>query len=122
MTQQGPAGRDEMAQFVAVALADTEKTWHGAFRQSGRSYREPKLVLFTGAVQSACGFAQAAMGPFYCPQDHRVCINLSFYEDLKTRFNAPAISRRPTSSPTRWGTTSRTCSGSPTRSRGRCGA
>ena len=89
VTQQRPAGQDEMAQFVSVVLADTEKTWHGVFRQSGRTYREPKLVLFTGAVQSACGYAQAAMGPFYCPQDHRVYIDFSFYEDLKNRFKAP---------------------------------
>jgi len=89
VTQQRPAGQDEMAQFVSVVLADTEKTWHGVFRQSGRTYREPKLVLFTGAVQSACGFAQAAMGPFYCPEDHRVYIDFSFYEDLKNRFKAP---------------------------------
>lgn len=89
VTQQRPAGQDEMAQFVSVVLADTEKTWHSVFRQSGRTYREPKLVLFTGAVQSACGFAQAAMGPFYCPQDHRVYIDFSFYEDLKNRFKAP---------------------------------
>ena len=89
VTQQRPAGQDEMAQFVSVVLADTEKTWHGVFRQSGRTYEEPKLVLFTGAVQSACGFAQAAMGPFYCPEDHRVYIDLAFYEDLKNRFKAP---------------------------------
>ena len=89
VTQQRPAGQDEMAQFVSVVLADTEKTWHGVFRNYGRTYEEPKLVLFTGAVQSACGFAQAAMGPFYCPEDRKVYIDLSFYEDLKSRFKAP---------------------------------
>jgi predicted metalloprotease len=78
-----------MSQFVSVVLADTEKTWHDVFRRYGKTYEEPKLVLFTGAVQSACGFAQAAMGPFYCPQDHKVYIDLSFYEDLKSRFQAP---------------------------------
>jgi hypothetical protein len=78
-----------MSQFVSVVLADTEKTWHEVFRSYGRTYEEPKLVLFTGAVQSACGFAQAAMGPFYCPEDHKVYIDLAFYEDLKTRFKAP---------------------------------
>jgi uncharacterized protein len=87
--QQRPAGKDPMVDFVSVVLADTEKTWHGVFRTYGRTYEEPKLVLFTGAVQSACGFAQAAMGPFYCPEDHKVYIDLSFYEDLKNRFKAP---------------------------------
>jgi predicted metalloprotease len=87
--QQQKAGADPMSQFVSVVLADTEKTWHDVFRRYGKSYEEPKLVLFTGAVESACGFAQAAVGPFYCPQDHKVYIDLSFYEDLKTRFQAP---------------------------------
>jgi len=87
--QQQKPGTDPMSQFVSVVLADTEKTWHGVFRQYGRTYEEPKLVLFSGAVQSACGFAQAAMGPFYCPEDHKIYIDLSFYEDLKNRFKAP---------------------------------
>jgi hypothetical protein len=87
--QHRPAGTDPMVDFVSVVLADTEKTWHGVFRSYGRTYEEPKLVLFTGAVQSACGFAQAAMGPFYCPEDHKVYIDLAFYEDLKNRFKAP---------------------------------
>ncbi|NLI80806.1 MAG: zinc metallopeptidase [Deltaproteobacteria bacterium] len=80
---------DEMAQFVSVVLADTEKTWHRIFDYYGKTYEEPKLVLFSGAVQSACGFAEAAMGPFYCPGDQKVYIDLSFYEDLKNRFHAP---------------------------------
>ena len=88
-TQQQTRGTDPMREFVSVVLADTEKTWHEVFRRYGKTYEEPKLVLFTGAVQSACGFAQAAMGPFYCPEDHRVYIDLSFYEDLKSRFKAP---------------------------------
>jgi len=88
-TQQQRPGADPMSQFVSVVLADTEKTWHEVFRRYGKTYEEPKLVLFSGAVQSACGFAQAAMGPFYCPEDHRVYIDLSFYEDLKNRFRAP---------------------------------
>jgi len=88
-TQQQRPGSDPMSQFVSVVLADTEKTWHEVFRRYGKTYQEPKLVLFSGAVQSACGFAQAAMGPFYCPEDHRVYIDLSFYEDLKNRFKAP---------------------------------
>jgi len=87
--QQQRPGSDPMSQFVSVVLADTEKTWHEIFRRYGKTYQEPKLVLFSGAVQSACGFAQAAMGPFYCPEDHRVYIDLSFYEDLKNRFRAP---------------------------------
>ncbi len=87
--QQQKAGSDSMSQFISVVLADTEKTWHDIFRRYGRTYEEPKVVLFTGAVQSACGFAQAAMGPFYCPQDHKVYLDLSFYEDLKNRFQAP---------------------------------
>lgn len=84
-----PATQDEQAQFVSVVLADTEDTWREIFRQGGQTYREPKLVLFTGAVQSACGFAQAAMGPFYCPLDETVYIDLIFYRDLKERFRAP---------------------------------
>jgi predicted metalloprotease len=87
--QQQKPGPDPMSQFVSVVLADTEKTWHEVFRHYGKTYEEPKLVLFSGAVQSACGFAQAAMGPFYCPEDHKVYIDLSFYEDLKNRFKAP---------------------------------
>jgi len=88
-TQQQKPGTDPMSQFVSVVLADTEKTWHEVFGRYGKTYEEPKLVLFSGAVQSACGFAQAVMGPFYCPEDHRVYIDLSFYEDLKNRFRAP---------------------------------
>jgi predicted metalloprotease len=80
---------DEQAQFVAVVLADTESTWSTIFGQAGRTYREPTLVLFSGAVRSACGFAQAAMGPFYCPADQKVYIDLSFYSDLQNRFKAP---------------------------------
>lgn len=88
---QGPVSEEEqeMASFVSVVLADTEDTWHDLFGQFGDSYREPKLVLFTGAVNSACGFAQAAVGPFYCPGDHKVYIDLAFYQDLKHRFGAP---------------------------------
>ncbi len=81
-----PSGQDELADFVSVVLADTEDTWRELFRRGGGTYREPKLVLFSGAVQSACGFAQAAMGPFYCPLDQKVYIDLIFYRDLKERF------------------------------------
>jgi len=86
--QQQVDGQDPMLDFVSVVLADTEKTWQGLFRQHGGTYVEPKLVLFTGAVESACGFAQAAMGPFYCPGDHRVYLDLSFFEDMRSRFQA----------------------------------
>jgi uncharacterized protein len=83
------APEDELGQFVSVVLADTEDTWNQLFQQGNRDYREPRLVLFSGAVQSACGFAQAAMGPFYCPGDQKVYIDLSFYRDLQQRFRAP---------------------------------
>lgn len=76
-------------EFISRVLADTEATWSQIFASAGRTYEEPKLVLFSGAVQSACGFAQAAVGPFYCPADHKVYIDLSFYDELKTRFGAP---------------------------------
>jgi predicted metalloprotease len=79
----------QLAEFVAVVLADTEDTWDALFQSLGASYEQPKLVLFTGSVQSACGFAQAAMGPFYCPGDRKVYIDLGFYHDLKTRYGAP---------------------------------
>lgn len=84
-----PGEQDELAQFVSVVLADTEEVWHAQFRQLGRTYEEPQLVLFTGAVQSACGFAQAASGPFYCPGDRKVYIDLDFYRELRQRFQAP---------------------------------
>jgi predicted metalloprotease len=72
-----------------VVLADTEDTWREIFQRSGQRYVEPKLVLFSGAINSACGFAQAAVGPFYCPNDMKVYIDLSFYNDLKSRIGAP---------------------------------
>jgi uncharacterized protein len=92
---QGPAprsqqaGQDEMRQFVARVLGSTERTWSEIFRQAGRTYEKPTLVLFSDSVQSACGFAQAAAGPFYCGADHKVYIDLSFYRDLRERFQAP---------------------------------
>lgn len=79
----------ELADFVSVVLADTEDTWKALFQAQGRRYQEPKLVLFSDSVQSACGFAEAAMGPFYCPPDQKVYIDLSFYHDLKQRHQAP---------------------------------
>lgn len=83
------AKEQELTDFVSVVLADTEDTWHAIFQQAGTQYREPRLVLFRGVVQSACGFAQSAMGPFYCPADQKVYIDLSFYQDLQDRFKAP---------------------------------
>jgi predicted metalloprotease len=86
----GAPAQDQMSQFVSVVLADTEDTWSAIFKQKfGRDYEDPKLVLFTGAVQSACGLAQSAMGPFYCPNDQAVYIDLAFYRELKDRFGAP---------------------------------
>ena len=72
-----------------MVLADTEDTWTTLFRQAGADYEQPKLVLFTGATRSACGHAQSAMGPFYCPADRKVYIDLQFYDDLRNRFGAP---------------------------------
>ncbi len=83
------AEENRMADFVSVVLADTEDTWRELFRRSGKSYKEPKLVLFSDAVDSACGFAQSAMGPFYCERDNKVYIDLQFYRDLQNRFHAP---------------------------------
>lgn len=80
---------EELKQFVSVVLAKSEDVWQDIFRQNGRQYREPTLVLFTEQVQSACGRAGAAVGPFYCPGDEKVYIDLSFYEALRRRFNAP---------------------------------
>ncbi|HEU4767711.1 MAG TPA: neutral zinc metallopeptidase [Pyrinomonadaceae bacterium] len=80
---------EELKQFVSVVLAKSEDVWTNLFSQNGRQYREPTLVLFTDRVQSACGMAGAAVGPFYCPGDEKVYIDLSFYEELRRRFNAP---------------------------------
>jgi uncharacterized protein len=79
---------DEMAQFVSVVLKDTETVWGKIFEKSGSTYRQPKLVVFRDEVQSACGFASAASGPFYCPADEKVYIDLSFCDQLKTKFGA----------------------------------
>ena len=78
-----------MARFVSVVLADTEDVWRAKFKQMGGTYREPKLRLFRGSEPTACGRGQAAMGPFYCPGDQKVYIDLSFYETLRTRLGAP---------------------------------
>lgn len=80
---------DEGKEFVSVVLADTEDVWTPLFKKMGRTYEHPILVLFSGSVESACGYADAAVGPFYCPADNKVYIDLSFYADLKDRFGAP---------------------------------
>jgi predicted metalloprotease len=79
----------QLADFVSIVLADTEDTWNEIFAAENLDYREPTLVLFSGAVESACGFAQSAVGPFYCPLDEKVYIDLSFYKDLRDSFGAP---------------------------------
>ena len=92
-TQSAPAHKppadDRMAAFVSTVLADTEDVWKDIFSQGGTTYTEPKLVLFRGATATACGQGQAAMGPFYCPGDQKVYIDLGFYETLKKRLGAP---------------------------------
>ncbi len=80
---------DAQAKFVSMVLADTEETWKTIFAAGGQRYVEPTLVLFTGATRTACGVGQAAMGPFYCPADQKVYIDLAFYDDLRSRFRAP---------------------------------
>lgn len=86
---QQASREDEMRQFVARVLGSTERAWDQIFKAGGRTYQKPTLVLFSGAVESACGFAQAAAGPFYCGEDQKVYIDLSFYRDLRQRFQAP---------------------------------
>ncbi|HWS15441.1 MAG TPA: neutral zinc metallopeptidase [Candidatus Methylomirabilis sp.] len=88
-TQARPAEENRLADFVSMVLADTEDTWREQFQRAGKTYREPKLVLFTGAVESACGYAESAVGPFYCPEDQKVYIDLGFYREMKDRFKAP---------------------------------
>ena len=80
---------EDLKHFVAVVLAKSEDVWTDVFRQNGRQYREPTLVLFSGQVRSACGIKGAAVGPFYCPGDEKVYIDLGFYEQLRREFNAP---------------------------------
>lgn len=79
----------ELAQFVSVVLADTERVWTEEFREQGLEYKEPKLVLYSGSVDSACGTAGSSVGPFYCPGDMKLYIDLSFYQELKNQFQAP---------------------------------
>lgn len=88
--QVSPANADATADFMATVLADTEDTWKAIFQSKlGAAYREPSLVLYMRATQSACGLGKAAMGPFYCPADQKVYLDLSFFEDLKNRHQAP---------------------------------
>ena len=96
MPQQGPqiqrpqsTSEDDLKKFVAVVLADTEDVWGSLFTQYGATYSDPTLVLFSGGTRSACGMGVSAMGPFYCPEDEKVYIDLSFYQELKNRFKAP---------------------------------
>jgi predicted metalloprotease len=89
--QRGPIGapKDELGRFAAVVLADTEDTWKALLPAAGRRYQDPQLVLFTGAVHSACGTASSAVGPFYCPGDRKVYLDLTFFGDLERRLGAP---------------------------------
>ena len=87
--RRGSPEEEELARFVRVVLADTEDAWGETFSRMGRQYRKPTLVLFSGQVQSGCGVAGAAVGPFYCPADQRLYIDLSFYRELRERFGAP---------------------------------
>jgi predicted metalloprotease len=89
MSPTEQAADDQRAEFVKVVLAETEDVWNNIFQQMGKDYPEPTLVLFRDAVQSGCGTASAASGPFYCPGDNKLYIDLAFYEDLQKRFNAP---------------------------------
>lgn len=86
---QGVDPNDRMARFVSAVLATTEDTWEKIFREAGRNYEPPRLTLFSGQIQSACGFAEAASGPFYCPLDRRVYLDMSFFRELEQRFRAP---------------------------------
>ncbi|TJW41833.1 MAG: neutral zinc metallopeptidase [Mesorhizobium sp.] len=84
----GAPASDEMKQFVSTVLAETEDTWTGIFQANGLSYEDPKLVLFSGQIRSACGFASSAAGPFYCPGDHKVYLDTTFFQQLDQQFGA----------------------------------
>jgi len=81
--------QDELAKLIGVVLADTEDVWHELFQQQGRTYRDPKMVLFSGSTDSGCGYASSAVGPFYCPADQTVYVDLDFFQEMKRRFGAP---------------------------------
>lgn len=86
--RKAPPANDEQAEFVSTVLGDTEDTWKQIFQQGGQTYKEPKLVLFSGQVQSACGHATAASGPFYCPADQQVYLDIAFFREMSQRFGA----------------------------------
>jgi predicted metalloprotease len=88
-TYEGSAEEEELAQFVSVVLAETEDVWAALFEDAGLTYQNPKLVLYSGTVESACGVSGASTGPFYCPGDQKVYIDLSFFQELQTKFKAP---------------------------------
>ena len=88
VTEQSPPANDEMKQFVSTILAETEETWNGIFQAEGATYEEPKLVLFSGGIASACGYAQSASGPFYCPGDRKVYLDTAFFDQLARQFDA----------------------------------
>jgi predicted metalloprotease len=89
MSSEQKAAQDSMAEFVRVVLKETEDVWNDQLSKAGQSYREPTLVLFTGSTESGCGYASAASGPFYCPGDQKLYIDLAFYDQLKEQFGAP---------------------------------
>jgi predicted metalloprotease len=89
MSSEQKARQDSMAAFVGVVLKETEDVWNDLLSKAGQSYREPTLVLFSGSTESGCGFASAASGPFYCPGDQKLYIDLAFYDQLKEQFGAP---------------------------------
>jgi predicted metalloprotease len=88
LTESGPPASDEMTQFVSTVLAETEDVWSGIFKAEGQTYQEPKLVLFSGGIASACGYASSATGPFYCPGDRKVYLDTAFFDQLARQFQA----------------------------------
>lgn len=88
-TQQIPPEQDQQAEMSKVVLASTEDVWTQLFRQTGETYTEPRMVLFSGATDSGCGYAESAVGPFYCPRDQQVYVDLSFFQELENRLDAP---------------------------------
>ncbi|MNH15662.1 putative neutral zinc metallopeptidase [compost metagenome] len=87
-TGKAPPANDEQAEFVRSVLGDTEDTWKAIFAQAGRQYKDPNLILFSGQINSACGFASSAVGPFYCPADQKVYLDMSFFREMEQRFAA----------------------------------
>jgi predicted metalloprotease len=87
-SRRSSAQEEETKAFMATVLAETEDTWSGIFKAAGETYEEPKMVLFSGSVKSACGFASAASGPFYCPGDHKLYLDMSFFDELANKFDA----------------------------------